>query len=179
MSVAFFLREADRSSQQDPELPFGMTLQIWRLRDHATLSSWPLDPLRVAVTIQDQLGLFDDDRYTELTLWCDTTRVHRLIVTPGWHRFPFMAPGDLQVGGLWTHSGWRRLGLARSAIASAHRLFDAPGQRFWYVADASNAASMALAQTAGYRIVGQGRRTKPIGLAMLGQFQFDRDPAKI
>jgi len=174
MSVAFFLREADRSSQQDPELPFGMTLQIWRLRDHATLSSWPLDPLRVAVTIQDQLGLFDDDRYTELTLWCDTTRVHRLIVTPAWFRFPFMSPRDLQIGDVWTAPDALRQQLAQAAINEAHRRFAGDGASFWYVTDGDNAASAALAKSCGYQLVAMGRRTRPAGTPVLGQYVIEQ-----
>jgi ribosomal protein S18 acetylase RimI-like enzyme len=131
------------------------------------------DPLRLAVRAQHALGLFDDKRYTEIGIWCASTRVHRLIVTPRWHRFPFMAPGDLQIGAVWTHSAWRRLGLASLAIAHAHRLFAAPGQRFWYVTESTNTASIALAQAAGYRSVGEGRRTKPLGIAMLGRFELD------
>ena len=177
MIVAFFLREADRSCGPPRGLPDGLTMQVWRPRGRGTRSALTADALRLGVTIQDKLGLFDDDRYTEFSLWCATTRVHRLIVTPRWHRFPFMARGDLQLGGLWTHPGWRRRGLARSAVAEAHSLFDAPGQRYWYVADTSNAASMALARAAGYRIVGQGRRTRPMGLAILGQFRLEREHA--
>jgi len=177
LSVVFFLREADGSTGQPRDLPDGLTMQVWHPHGRGMRSALPADPLRLAVTIQDRLGLFDDDRYSELSLCCATTRVHRLIVTPRWHRFPFMARGDLQLGGLWTHPAWRRRGLARSAVAEAHRLFDAPGQRFWYVADTSNAASMGFARAAGYRIVGQGRRTKPMGLAILGQFRLEREHA--
>ena len=62
-------------------------------------------------------------------------------------------------------------------MAKAHRLFASAGQRFWYVTERSNAASMALAGATGYRLAGEGCRTKPIGLAILGQFQLDREIA--
>ena len=172
MSVVFFARDGEIAPAEERSLPDGTRFQIWQARDKLPVS-W--EALRVAVKIQHKLGLFDDDRYSEIGIWDASTRVHRLIVTPRWHRFPFMADGDLQIGAVWTHPGWRQRGLARLAIARAHCLFAAPGQRFWYVTDSSNAASVALAQRAGYRLIGEGRRTKPIGIAMLGQFQVDRE----
>ena len=174
MSVMFLLREDAAAPAEERSLPDGTTLQIWRPADEL---AFPPDLLRLTVKIQHKLGLFDDSRYTELSIVCGSIRVHRLIVTPRWHRFPFMAAGDLQIGAVWTHPEWRRFGLARLAIDRAHCLFAAPGQRFWYVTDGSNAASMALARSAGYRLIGEGRRTKPIGLAILGQFQIDREYA--
>lgn len=174
MSVTFLLREGEASPDRQRALPEGTTVQVWRAGEKA---SFPIDPLHLAVTMQHKLGLFHDDRYTEFSIWCAGTRVHRLVVTPRWHRFPFMAPGDLQIGALWTHPAWRRLGLASLAIYRAHGLFAEPGQRFWYVTESSNAASLALARASGYRLVGEGRRTKPIGIAMLGQFQLERDYA--
>ncbi len=174
MSVCFLLRDGAEAPREDVGLPAGMTLQLWRPSDEAALPLSPFDPLRVAVWLQDRCGLFADRRYTELSIWRGGKRIHRLIVTPRWHRFPFMEPGDLQLGGLWTDPSWRRRGLARWTMNRAHRLFGAPGQRFWYVTDSSNAASTVLAEAAGYRIVGEGRRTRPAGLALLGRFRLDR-----
>jgi RimJ/RimL family protein N-acetyltransferase len=176
VSISFFVREGLDPRAAERALPQGMTWQVWRPAE-GPLSIHPFDPLRWAVSLQHKLGLFDDDRYTELSIWCAAVRVHRLIVTPRWHRFPFMAPGDLQIGGLWTHPAWRGSGLARLAIDRAHRLCAAPGQRFWYVTDSANAASIALAHSAGYRRVGEGRRTKPVGIALLGRFELERECA--
>jgi ribosomal protein S18 acetylase RimI-like enzyme len=153
--------------QRSP-LPDDVALRVWRPDEPGGF-----DPLRLAVQAQHALGLFEDDRFTEIGIWSGTRRIHRLIVTPRWHRFPFMAPGDLQIGALWTHPRWRRRGLASFAIDHAHRFFAAPGQRFWYVTESANAASIALSQSSGYRFVGEGRRTKPIGISMLGQFRLD------
>jgi RimJ/RimL family protein N-acetyltransferase len=174
VSIVFFVRQTGCAMPEERDLPAGTSWRIWRPGDEST--NWR-DPLHLAVTIQHRLGLFEDDRYREISVWDQTVRVHRLIVTPRWHRFPFMAAADLQIGAVWTHPAWRQRGLARSAIERAHRLFGAPGQRFWYVTDGANGASMALAQSAGYRVVGEGRRTKRIGIALLGQFKLDRDYA--
>jgi hypothetical protein len=174
VTVVFLARQDGSATPEKRGLPAGTTWRTWRPGEHSP--NWR-DPLHVAVTIQQSLGLFEDDRYREISVWNQSVRVHRLIVTPRWHRFPFMASGDLQVGAIWTHPAWRQRGLARLAIERVHRLFGAPGQRFWYVTDSANRPSMALAQSAGYRLVGEGRRTRPIGIALLGQFRLDRELA--
>ncbi len=117
-----------------------------------------------------QLGLFADRRFAELSLCRGNMVVHRLIVTPRWYRFPFMDECDLQLGDLRTHPGARRQGLARHAIAEAHRAFAGPGTRFWYVVAAENRASVRLIETCGYQLVGKGRRTAPFGIRAVGRF---------
>lgn len=174
MTVRFFLRDGDSPPADDVTLPAGMTLTVWRPREQQGPLAQPFDPLRLAVWLQDRCGLFADERYTELSVWSGERQVHRMIVTPRWYRFPFMAPGDLQLGALWTAPAWRRRGLARFAMAEAHRLFPGPPQRFWYLTDDANIASVALACAAGYRPVGEGRRTNPVGLALIGRFELDR-----
>ena len=169
MNIAFFLRAGDAAVPPEPPLPEGMTLRLWRPNDKSGR-----DPLRIGVKIQHLLSLYDDDRYTEIGIWFEGTRLHRLIVTPRWHRFPFMDRGDLQIGGVWTHPAWRRRGLASLSVHCAHRLFAAPGQRLWYVTDSANGASIALAKGSGYRPAGEGRRTKPLGIALVGQYRLDR-----
>jgi RimJ/RimL family protein N-acetyltransferase len=172
MSVAFFLR--DGAPDDGPALPDGMSLKLWRPNEQVLP---PLYAVRAAYWLQAQLGMFADRRFTELSLWSGEAMVHRLIVTPRWYRFPFMAAGDLQFGALWTHPAHRRRGLARLGLAEAHRLFSGPTQRFWYVADSDNLPSTALAIASGYRLTGIGRRTTRFGLGLLGQFQMDRPAA--
>jgi RimJ/RimL family protein N-acetyltransferase len=170
VTVRFFLRDDAGPPAGNTELPAGLRLTIWRPREQPAP---PFDPLRLAVWLQDRCGLFADGRYSELSLWSGERRVHRLVVTPRWYRFPFMAPGDLQLGALWTDPAWRRQGLARLAMAEAHRLFPGLSQRLWYVTDEANVASLALARSAGNRPVGEGRRTNPVGIAFIGRFELD------
>jgi RimJ/RimL family protein N-acetyltransferase len=134
----------------------------------------PVDPWRLAVWLQDRCGLFADGRYLELSITSGKRRVCRLVVTPRWYRFPFMAPDDLQLGALWTDPAWRRQGLARRTMAEAHRRFAGATQRFWYVTDSGNAASVALARASGYRPAGEGHRTRPVGIGLIGRYEIER-----
>ncbi len=84
-----------------------------------------------------------------------------------------MAAGDLQIGGLWTAPEARRIGLATAAIVEAHRRHAAPARRFWFLVEETNAASIGLAEACGYRLVGRGRRTRPLGVSVLGQYRLE------
>ena len=170
MSVCFLLREAG-SSFPAPSFPPGVSMRVWTPRQRPTSAH------SLAVWLQFRLGMFADDRFAELSLWRGDELVHSLVVTPRWHRFPFMADGDLQLGALWTNPAHRRRGLALAAMKQAHRRFGGPGQRFWYVTDASNLSSAALARSAGYEPVGTGHRTSPAGIRLLGQFKLDQTVA--
>ena len=57
--------------------------------------------------------------------------------------------------------------------AEGHRRHAAPGRCFWYVVDGDNAASIGLAEACGYRLVGEGRRTRPLGVSGLGRFRME------
>jgi len=119
-------------------------------------------------------GAFARSGFTEISIDQDGRRVHRLIVTPAWLRFPFMSARDLQIGDVWTAPEARRQQLARAAIAQAHRLFADEGACFWYVTDASNAASAALAKSCGYQLVATGRRTRPMRASLLGRYVIEQ-----
>ncbi|MGZ3276675.1 MAG: GNAT family N-acetyltransferase [Caulobacteraceae bacterium] len=121
----------------------------------------------------DRAGLFASHAFEELSVRVAGRLLHRLIVTPRWFRFPFMAEDDLQIGALWTAPEARRCGLAMCAIAEAHRRHASPGRCFWYVVDDENAASISLAEACGYRLMGKGRRTRPLGVSGLGQFRME------
>jgi RimJ/RimL family protein N-acetyltransferase len=119
-------------------------------------------------------AMFARRDFTEIRIERAGRVLHRLIVTPRWYRFPFMAARDLQIGDVWTAPDARRKQLGRAAIAEAHRLFNQDGANFWYVADSDNAASAALAESCGYRLVATGRRTRRLGSKLLGQYVIER-----
>jgi hypothetical protein len=171
LTVRFYRRAGDAAEAS--VWPPGCTLESWRPAD-----GWP-PPLapqygeNLAWFAFDRLGLFASRDFEALSVWRDGRLLHRLIVTPRWFRFPFMAEGDLQIGALWTAPEARRLGLARATICEAHRRHAAPGRSFWYVVDGENATSIALAEACGYRLAGVGQRTQPLGVRGLGQFRIE------
>ena len=98
--------------------------------------------------------------------------LHRLLVTPKWHRFPFMHRLDMQMGDLWTAPEMRGKGLAAQAIAAVHADFAGKVPALWYVVDEDNAPSIRLIERIGYRLAGTGVRTRPFGIGALGQFRL-------
>jgi RimJ/RimL family protein N-acetyltransferase len=124
--------------------------------------------------VLSKVGGFSRSGFAELRVERDGRVVHRLIVTPRWYRFPFMGPRDLQVGDVWTAPAARRQQLARAALGEVQRRFARDGATIWYVTEADNVASAALARACGYRHVATGRRTRRLGTALLGQYLIDR-----
>ena len=153
-------------------LPKGCEFRHWRPAEEGPPPPGPhIGENRVWFAF-DRLGLFASRAFEELSIWRGEQVLHRLVVTPRWLRFPFMAPGDLQIGALWTAPEARRIGLAAAAICEAHRRNARPGRCFWYLVDGENPASIGLAEACGYRLVGTGQRTRPLGVAALGQFRM-------
>ena len=172
-----FYRRAAEAVPEAWDWPSGCEPRSWRPAEDGPPPSGPSTAENMTWFAFDRLGLFASHAFEELSVWRDGQTLHRLIVTPRWFRFPFMAKGDLQIGGLWTAPKVRRLGLAKAAIGDAHRRHAAPGRYFWYVVDDENAVSIRLAEACGYRMVGAGRRTRPLGVSGLGQFRMDRATA--
>jgi GNAT superfamily N-acetyltransferase len=158
---------------RDSSLPAGTDLRIWRpatdglplagRRSFRNLAWWTFSRLR----------LFTKPDFAEVTVWRGDRMLHRLIATPRWYRFPFMARDDLQLGDLWTDADARGQGLARAAIAAAHKLFEGQARRFWYVVDSGNAPSIRLIEACGYSLVGRGWRTAPLGIRAAGRFVLE------
>jgi len=172
--TVLFYRWAGDASPPRTEKPNGVTVRVWRPSEQGLpppgsrgrASNWVWWAF-------EALGLFAEPGFTELTLWRDGRRLHRQIATPRWCRFPFMGRGDLQLGDLRTEPEARGQGLARAAIAEALRLARHADQ-VWYLVDARNAASVRLAESAGFQLHGVGRRTRPLGLHAAGRFRLDR-----
>jgi len=167
-----FYARAPAAAPFDAQPPVDIGIRHWRPAIDGPPRRAPMRGRNMCWWGMDRLGLFETHQFTEISLWRWGRMLHRLVLTPRWRRFPFMAPGDLQIGDLWTAPAAQRRGLARAAIAEAHRLAGNAG-RLWYVVDADNAASIALIESCGYRCVGTGRRTRPLGLALAGRFLLD------
>jgi len=150
-----------------------VSIRIWQPARDGFPSRVSLRVANLAWWALARIGVFARDDFAELTIWREKQLLHRLIVTPRWYRFPFMAPGDLQLGALWTHPDARGRGLARAAIGEALRRFGGQGVRFWYVVDSTNGRSIRLIESCGFGLVGTGRRTHPLGLRLFGRFRLE------
>ncbi|TCS14892.1 GNAT family N-acetyltransferase [Caulobacter sp. BK020] len=175
MTILFYRRDGGGAGLAT--LPSGLVFRIWSPGDQGPPPAGSQRASNWTWWLFETLGLFSRPGFREVTIWRDGQLVHRLILTPRWPRFPFMDAYDLQVGDIWTHPGVRGQGLARLALTAVQAL-TWPEERLWYLVEANNAASVRLAETAGYRLFGSGRRTRPLGLATLGRFRLDAPIAR-
>lgn len=116
--------------------------------------------------------VFSGNDYSVIEIRRDSAVVHRSSVFPRYFRFPFMHPSDLQVGDTWTHPAERGRGLARAALGAAVDLARVRGRRLWYLTTEDNRASMRVAEAAGLRLAGRGRRRARFGIRALGAFEL-------
>jgi len=174
MTVHFFRYDPDAAADPPPTLPPELHVRCWRPEYEGYPPAGSRGLSNHFWWALAKSGGFKGSGFAELRIERGRQLLHRLVVTPAWYRFPFMGVSDLQIGNVWTSPAARRRQLARLAIAEAHRRFGRNGTRFWYVADADNLASAALARSCGYRLVATGRRTRRFGTQLLGQFVIDR-----
>lgn len=152
-------------------IPEDFDIRLWRPEDGLPPRG-PKQKQNLLWWLLSKGGLFSRPGFAETTLWARGRMVQRLIVTPGWWRFPFMAGNDLQIGDVWTAPEYRGQGLAQTAVGEAQRLVAGQTQRLWYVTDSRNEASIRLAQSCGFAFVGTGVRTAPFGLRIFGRFRL-------
>lgn len=171
--IRFYRNDTPEQLPPHEPLPQGLELKIWMPgRDG------PARPRSLAQIANptwwafERSGFFSRRGFTEITIWDARQLLHRLIVTPRWRRFPFMAAEDLQIGDLWTSPAARRRGLAKTAIVAAHRHFGSAAPRFWYLTDERNTPSVRLIESCGYVLAGTGVRTRRFGLRAFGRFQL-------
>jgi SAM-dependent methyltransferase/RimJ/RimL family protein N-acetyltransferase len=102
---------------------------------------------------------------------------HIAYVYPKYFRFPFMRPGDLQIGGLYTPPYLRGKGLARAAVSEILRRCASETSAFWYVVRSSNRSSIAVATACQFELAATGVRAHSAGATLLGRFVVDPLPA--
>ena len=173
MTFLFYRHDLASERPQAPVLPEGMTIALWKPATDGFPPRRSSTVRNVAWWGLDRLGMFAGGDFAEVSIWRGDRLLHRLIVTPRWHRFPFMDRSDLQLGDLWTDPDQRGKGLARLAVRHVHHRFSGHEGRIWYVVDQDNRASVGLIESCGYRLVGRGRRTSRFGIRLLGQFRMD------
>ena len=176
MTILFFRWAPPARRRRGPDLPSNCEVRIWRPAADGWPASGPFLGENLIWFAFDRLGLFASREFEELTIWRGGRLLHRQIVTPRWLRFPFMAADDVQIGALWTAPEVRRTGFAAAAVAESLRRHARPGRSFWYLVDEENPASIHLAKACGFRLEGKGRRTSPLGVAIIGRFELDPRP---
>lgn len=119
-----------------------------------------------------QLSLFGNRDYAMVLGWRGDSLVHYLAIVPGYFRFPFVGPNDLQIAVVWTDPDHRGKRLAPFAIDMAMRFRGAAGRRFWYMAAEDNVASLKTARRAGMERAGRAVRPDRPGLGRLRPYEF-------
>ena len=126
-----------------------------------------------------KLGLFSNADYSALCIEDSSgALLHVSSIFPGYFRFPFMAPQDLQIGATYTAPEARGRKLAQLALTEAVRTLDAPGRSFWYLTEQSNAASVAVAKAAGFAYAGQGEKQPRFGINLFGAYRLTEPAAQ-
>jgi RimJ/RimL family protein N-acetyltransferase len=165
--MLFFLRTLD-AVPEAPGLPPQLRISWWRPRDRL----WPPAVLPQSVnrtwSLLHHVGAFANPDFGVLTLLEGETLVHRSGVFPGFFRFPFMRPDDLQIGDTWTAEPARGRGLAGLAIREVLRATGRPGRRYWYLVEEGNAASIRVIEKMGFHLVGSGAKLPRFGSSALG-----------
>jgi len=121
------------------------------------------------------LGVFYNRDYAVFLMFDGPRLVHRSCIFPGFFRFPFMGPEDLQVGDTWTHPDLRGKGLATHALRAITGGKGGTGRNFWYVVEASNQASIRAVEKAGFERVGMGSKRPRAGLRVLGYYAIENE----
>jgi RimJ/RimL family protein N-acetyltransferase len=170
ISYLFFKKTLTPGPKLSP-LPQGLTLAFWhpgrfRLRPRG----FPARPFLVWGWCH-LLGAFASRDYAIVLIYEGETLVHRTCLLPAHFRFPFMAPGDLQAAGIWTHPKQRGRGLGLAALRAVFHQFQGSGRTLWYMVREDNPASIRLAEKAGFQPWGRGRK-----LSWLGVFRLSEAP---
>jgi RimJ/RimL family protein N-acetyltransferase len=164
-----FTAQSDEARPEAP-LPSGYRVELWR-------PSWahPAPPGERAARLyvcwlMHETQCFRNREYGALIIRAGQHVAHRALVLPPYFVFPFMDPGDLQIGYTATNETHRGRGLATFAIREIVGRFGRPGRRFWYLTEESNAASVRAAKRAGLSLVAEGIRKDRLRVRALGYF---------
>ena len=150
-------------------LPPGLTLELWRPgRLRLRPRGLPALPFLVWGWWH-LLRVFRSRDYAMVLIREGDALVHRTCLLPAHFRFPFMRPGDLQAAGIWTRPDKRGLGLALVALGELFRRYQGT---LWYMVREDNHPSIRLAEKAGFRCWGRGRKRFSPGLGLLGRFEI-------
>lgn len=174
MSVLFFVRR-NTAGLEPPALPHGLAFEWWRPSLICLRPPGPKTKAHLAYAAMHLVGVFSNKGYSALCIRNEAGDVvHRSSVFPGFFRFPFMTPDDLQVGMTWTAEPYRGRGLAVAALANVVAGRASASCAIWYLTSEDNLASRKVAERAGFALVGNGAKRPRLGLGALGYFGLDQ-----
>lgn len=174
--VLFFVFDEACVPVRDAALPAGYDLARWRPSPGRPSPPGASGARWFVWAAFHYLKVFTGSDYSVIEIRRDGVVVHRSSLFPKYFRFPFMHPSDLQVGDTWTDPAQRGRGLARAALVAAVALARARGRRLWYLTTEDNRASIAVAEAAGLRLAGRGRRRARFGVHAFGAFELNSGP---
>ena len=76
---------------------------------------------------------------------------HYSFIIPKNFRFPFMNPGDLQIGPCFTYPGFRNRGIYTKVLCLIPNILGEAGSGFWIYTTQNNLVSQKAIERAGYR----------------------------
>jgi RimJ/RimL family protein N-acetyltransferase len=124
--------------------------------------------------LMHQLHLFANREYQVLLIHhrAGGELAHYSGATGRYWRWPFMGAADMQIGDTWTNPQHRGRGLGKFALGVLLKHLARPRRRIWYVVEADNLPSIAIAKAAGMRLSGTGGRTRPRLLRFLHAYEL-------
>ena len=157
--------------EQAREASAAFTVNWWRPAWRQPFPPGRADPRVMAYTPMMAAGMFASRDYAMVMLRAGDGKIaHSSLVMPAFARFPFMAPGDVQIGATQTDPAFRGRGLAVRAIDEVVAAMHRPGRRFWYLTDDSNQPSIAVIRKAGFSLAGHGSKLPRLGARALGYY---------
>ncbi len=93
---------------------------------------------------------------------------------PGFYRYPFMGPRDLQIGKVFTDPDDRGRGLAAAGVSELVWRSQQPGRTIWYLTSRDNTASIRVAEKLGFELRGLGGIRSRWGTELLGRYEVLR-----
>ncbi|MGZ8414584.1 MAG: GNAT family N-acetyltransferase [Gemmatirosa sp.] len=157
-------------------IPTGYTIELWRPAGAPAAPPGPAGRRFLVWWLAHHGRVFANRDYGAVLVRRGDEIVHRSMVFPRYWTFPFMAPGDLQIGDTWTADAHRGRGLATAVLAHALDELARPGRTFWYVVHADNMPSIRAAESAGMRQVASAARLSRFGLRPLGHYALVAPP---
>ncbi len=114
------------------------------------------------------LKVFKNKKYRAYSIIKDEMAICTAVCVPALFRWPFMGSNDIQIKSVYTHTNFRKQGLAYHLISEVLKTEMNEETTFWYMTNENNFSSINLCQKLGFVMVGKFKhKTKypfiPIG----------------